>query len=288
MRACPSCKREWPDDRESCPRCFASLVDDVDATITCPECGHVCPARMQSCTSCLALLRPAEVDHTEDVTRLLAHGLRMHRPAGREPFASGPGCSVLRLRPDGPLVVCGVDGLIEANVDGPGIAARPPLTCATDGTLLFRLERYAAVDHAVVAIGADRAPLATFLRTGGLLEPGLDVRDETSAPVARLEPGTNRLVETGGDVIANLDRAEIEDEADDALWVDDQWSLSAVAPSVPLRPLALVALTVAAKVLLGRPEPVCLRERAQRGELDDIDDALGPIGRTIVEGFLDL
>jgi len=240
---------------------------------------------MQSCTSCLALLRPAEVDHTDDVTRLLAHGLRMHRPAGRAPFASGLGCSVLRLRPEGPLVVCGADGLIEANLDGPGIAARPPLRCSTDGTLLFRLERYTAADHAVVAVSGDGAPLATFLRIGGLLEPGLDVRDETSAPVARLEPGTNRLVETGGDVIANLDRAEIEEEVDDALWVDDQWSLSAVAPSAPLQPLALVALTVAAKVLLGRPEPVCLRERAQRGGRGDVDDTLGPIGRSIIDGL---
>jgi hypothetical protein len=243
----------------------------------------VCPARMHSCTSCLALLRPAEVDLTEDVTRMLSRGMRMHRPAGRAPFAGGPGCSVLRLHPQGPLVVCGQDGLIEANLTGPGIAARAPLLCSTDSTVLFRLETYAAASNALVAVGGDGAALATFLRTG-VLSQAIDVRDETSAPVARLASVTGRsgyaLTETGGGVIARVDRADVEDR----LWIDDQWSLIPTTADLPTKPLGIVALTVAAKVLLGRPEPVRVREEEPR-DRDDPDDALGPVGRSIVEGF---
>lgn len=285
MRACPSCKRAWPDERTTCPHCLASLVDDLDETITCPECGHVCPSRMQSCTSCLALLRPGEVDLTDDVTRMLSRGMRMHRPTGRAPFAAGVGCSVLRLHPRGPLVVCGADGLIEANLAGRGIAARPPLTCSTDGTTLFRLVVYAAAPDALVAIGDDGAALATFLRTG-VLAQAIEVRDETSAPVARLATARTRggfaLTETGGDVIATVDRTEVEDE----LWLDDQWSLAPAATNLPLQPLGFVALVVAAKVLLGRPEPARVREEPRR-DPDDPEDTLGPLGRSIVEGFFD-
>ncbi|MGH9275523.1 MAG: hypothetical protein ACRDZU_12830 [Acidimicrobiales bacterium] len=265
---------------------MASLVADLDATVVCPECGHVCPARMQSCTSCLALLRPGEVDLTEDVVRMLSRGMRMHRPSGREIFASGPGCSVLRLHPQGPLMVCGSDGLIEANLAGRGIAARPPLTCSTDGTTLFRLETYGAASRAVVAIDADGAALGTYLHAGGLLDDRIDIRDETSAPVARFEPGPSgfgfQVVETGGDVIATGDRTDVEDD----LWLDDQWSLSPTTQRLPMRQLAFVALAVAAKVLLGRPEPVRVREEQER-DPDDPDDLLGPIGRSIVEGFSD-
>lgn len=287
MRACPSCKREWHDELDSCPACLATLVADLDATITCPECGQVCPVRMQSCTSCLALLRPGEVDLTEDVVRMVAHGMRMHRPAGRAPFESGPSCSLLRLRPRGPMVLCGAGGLIEANVAGPGILARPPLTCTTDGETLFRLVPYEAADHALVAIGGDGAALGTYLRSGGVLSPRLDLRDEASAPVARLEraghAGRFRVVETGGDdTIALLDQVDVEDD----LWIDDQWSLTSTDDEPPLAPLALVALVVAAKVLLGRAEPAPVRERAEH-EPDDLDDTLGPIGRSIIERFFD-
>jgi hypothetical protein len=284
MRACPSCEREWPDDHESCPHCFASLVDDLDATITCPECGQVCPSRMQSCTGCLALLRPAEVDLTEDVVRALASGLRMHRPAGRAPFAGGPGCELLRLHPQGGLVVCDVDGLIEANLTGPGIRARPPLVCSTGGSILFRLDVYEAATRAVVAVGPDGAPIATYLRDGGALSQHIDVRDETSAPVARFEPvprGTGyRIVETGGGVVGLGRRTDVEDR----LWTDDQWTLTPTTTNLPMRPLAFVALVVAAKVLLGRAEPVQTRQPEER-EGDDLKDILGPIGSAIVDGF---
>ena len=283
MRACPSCEHEWPDELEACPRCLASLVDDLDATIACPECGHVCPARMQSCTSCLALLRPGEVDVGPDLVRALSSGLRMHRPADRAPFAAGPGCSLLRLRPQAGLVLCGIDGLIEANLTGPGIRARPPLVCRADGAVLFRLDVYGAAERAVVAVGADGASLGTYLRVGGVLREQIDIRDETSTAGGRVEPvrrGSGyRVMETGGGVIATAERSDVEDD----LWVDDQWSVTPVADALPMRPLALVALVVAAKVLLGRPEPVRVRE--EQRELDDQDEVLGPIGRSIVDGF---
>lgn len=284
MRACPSCKREWPDDRESCPRCLASLVDDLDATLTCPECGRVCPTRMQSCPGCLALLRPAEVDLEPDLVRALASGMRLHRPAGRAPFEAGAACSVLRLRPQAGLVLCGGDGLIEANLSGPGIRARPPLVCRADDEVLFRLDEYEPAPRALVAVGRDGAALGTYLRSGGLLNEVLEVRDETSAPVARFEPVPHgvgfRLVETGGRVLALADRTDVEDQG----FVDDQWSLTPLTEDLPLDPLAVVALVVAAKVLLGRPEPVPLRE--PRDERDGRDDGLlGPIGRSIIDGL---
>lgn len=284
MRACPSCGREWPDERESCPRCLATLVDDLDATVVCPECGQVCPARMQSCTGCLALLRPEEVDLGPDLVRSLASGRRMHRPAFRAPFAEGPGCDLLRLSPTAPLVICGVDGLIEANLVGPGIRARPPLACAADGETLFRLDVYRAASRAVVAVGPDGAAIATFLRGGGPLGQRIDIRDETSAPVARFEPvprGSGfQVVETGGEAVGVGSRTDV----DDGLWIDDQWSLSPTTTDLPMRPLAFVALVVAAKVLLGRPEPVRAREQ-EAPDPDPLADSLGPVGRTIVDGF---
>ena len=263
---------------------MASLVADLDATIACPECGHVCPSRMQSCTSCLALLRPGEVDLTDDVVRMIAHGMRMHRPAGRTPFETGAACSVLRLRPQGPMVLCGADGLIEANLSGPGIRARPPLICTTDGETLFHLVPYDAADDALVAIGGDGAALGTYLRSGGLLTERLDIRDGTSAPVARLErvghDGRFRVIETGAiDTIAIVDQIDVEED----LWIDDRWSLTPTDTDPPLEPLALVALVVAAKVLLGRPEPVPVRERPERD--DERDD--NPLHRSILRDFLD-
>lgn len=282
MRACPSCKRSWPGDRETCPRCLATLVDDLDATIACPECGRLCPSQMQSCPGCLALLRPAEADLTDDVTRMLSNGLRMHRPAGRAPFAGGPACSVLRLHPQGGLVVCGGDGLIEGNLEGPGIRARPPLVCTTDATTLFRLEVYEAAADAVVAFGADDAPLGTYLRHG-LVSPRIDVRDGTSAPVGRLEPAPGsgyRLVETAGRILVTVTTVEVEYDG----WIDDQWSLAPSTTDLPMPDLAFVALALAAKVLLGQPEPARARERPER-EAGDLDDTLGLIGRSIVDGF---
>lgn len=179
-------------------------------------------------------------------------------------------------------MVCGGDGLIEANLEGPGIRARPPLTCSTDGTVLFRLEVYEASETAVVAIGADGAPIGTYLRHG-LVRQQLDLRDETSAPIGRLEPvphGGYRLVETGGRLLGSADRTEVEEDG----WLDDQWSVRPATSDLPLQALAVVALAVAAKVLLGLPEPVRVRE-PKEPDAGDLEDLLGPIGRSIIDGF---
>lgn len=259
VRECPSCGREVEGPRESCPSCWATLVDDADATITCEHCGWTCPSRMHSCPGCLALLRP-DAEVVEDVlTAALAAGRRLHRPVGRRPFESGPSCTVLRLAPNGGLVVCGADGLIEANLIGRDLLAVPPLRCETGGRTLFRLDAYQAADRSLVAVGDDGAALATFLRVGSVLDRLLDVRDETSAPVARFEPvdGAFRLVETGGGVLATGVTRDVELER----WIDDEWSLTTQSADLPLKPLAFVALAVAAKVLFGRPKPVPLQEQ---------------------------
>ncbi len=265
---------------------MATLVDDLDDTITCPECGRVCPSQMQSCPGCLALLRGPMPNADDDrVVAALAHGLRMHRPAGRAPFLAGPACTVLRLHPQGGLVLCGGDGLVEANLSGPGIRARPPLRCTTAGLTLFDLDVYDAAPAALVATGPDGAPLATYLRDGGLLDPHIAVRDETSAPVATLArapsfPGFV-LTETGGRPIAVGTRSDVEDD----LWIDDQWALTPKVDDLPLDPMAFVGLAVAAKVLLGRAEPERVRDRPEPDRRDP-DDVLGPIGRSIIDGFL--
>jgi hypothetical protein len=87
----------------------------------------------------------------------------------------------------------------------------------------------------------------------------IDVRDETSAPAAVLRMGAGGagarydLIETGGSAVAAVGCADIEADR----WVDDQWSLRPLvaARDLPIRPLAAVALLLAAKVLVGRPTP---------------------------------
>lgn len=181
----------------------------------------------------------------------------MHRPPGRPPFAGGVDCRIERLSAGGPLLLTGIDGLIEATVVPAVPGERLPLLCEADDQLLFRMEPYPAADDAVVAIGPDGAAVATFLRSGGLLDPTILLRDETSAPVATLrrsEDGFDfEVVETGGDVVATCARDDVGGDT----WVDDAWELAVVA-ELPMRPMAFVALLVAAKVLLGRPEPARL------------------------------
>lgn len=216
---------------------------------------------MASCPHCLAELRPDPAAALEAMGRILAMGGHLPRAAGTAPFADGPACTLLRLAGRGPLVYAGSDGLIQAAVAGSDGRAVPPLSCNDAGDLLFRLVPYEAAEAAVVAIGADGAALATFLRSG----PGIDVRDETSAPVAQLVGRRDgfELVETGGGALAALGRSDHESDG----WIDDQWWLQPAGP-LPLRPLAAVALVLAAKVLLGRPWP----DRA--GEPDEYDRRL--------------
>jgi hypothetical protein len=281
MRGCPACRKEWPDDREVCPDCLASLVADLDATITCRSCGHVCPARMQTCPSCFALLRAEDIDRTEELERALASGRPLRRPVGQAPFSGGPGATVCRLTPRGPLVLLGADGLIEAGLTGRGIGARPPLTCTSAGQELFRLHTYDAARAALVAIDPAGAPIATFLRDGAVA-PTVHIRDETSAPVARVQTAGRgaygfEVIETGGARIAHVTRLEVlRDE-----WEDDEWTVRPVAEALPLPPLAVVALAVACKVLLGRAEPVHREPRPAQ-------DAAGARGlAALVEGLLD-
>lgn len=280
MAECPSCG--WEGDggrRETCPLCLASLVEDADATLTCTHCGLVSPARMQVCPGCLALLRPIP-DVVEDVmAHALAAGHHLHRPDWREPFAGGPDCLVQRLVAHGPLVICGGDGLIEAHVSGHDHRAIAPLHCSTDGRTLFHLEAYAPVGRALVAIGADGAALGTYLHTGPLFSQTLDIRDESSAPVARLEPAPRpaedqyRVVDTAGVLLATVARRDEELDG----WIDDEWSLTVRAARVPLRPMAVVALVLAAKVLLGRPAPVATAEHVASGSASFPERFLGDL-----------
>ncbi len=237
-----------------CPECLVDLVDDLDATVRCRHCGREWPATMDSCPVCLAELRPDPAVAAGALGDILAAGGHLFRPDHLPAFRDGPSCSLVRLSGRGSMVFLGGDGLVEAEVDGPGGRAAPPLTCRDvdgNGTLLFRVLRYEAAERAVVAMDADGAPLATYLRAGR----GIDVRDETSAPVAGLRPARGRfeLVETGGAALATLGTADAERDE----WVDDQWWLTVEpATPLPLRPMAAVALVLAAKVLLGRPSPV--------------------------------
>ena len=135
-------------------------------------------------------------------------------------------------------------------MEGADHRAVPPLACVgLDGDELFRVERYQAADDALVAYGPDGASLATFLRRQAGARPVIDVRDETSAPVAALRaaPGGRAhglvLVETGGSALARVTYGEFENDG----WVDDEWSLRPLVSldRLPLQPLAAVALVLA-------------------------------------------
>lgn len=250
-RWCPSCGKAWPAERPACPDCLVELVDDPQATIVCRHCGRRWPARMQSCPSCLAELRPDPDAAADALGALLAAGAHLFRPDDVPPFAAGPACTLRRLAGRGPLVLIGPDGFIEAEVTGPDARVRVPLACRNpDGSLLFHLRDYEAVENALVALADGGAPLGTFLPVGS----GMDVRDGTSAPVAALRHTAEgfELVETGGVAVARCARSDREQDG----WLDDEWELEVLADGLPLSPLAAVALLVAAKVRFGRPFPV--------------------------------
>jgi hypothetical protein len=215
---------------------------------------------MQSCPTCLAELVVDPARAADMLAITLARGFYPARAAGAVPFEQGVGCTLLRARPQASLIFVGDDGFLEAHVDGHDHRALPPLACRDlDGEVLFRLARYQAADDALVAYGADGAPIGTYLPRPGMVHPAIDVRDETSAPVATLCAARDwaghgfDLVRTGGLVVARVGQVDVENDG----WVDDEWSLRPIvaAGDLPLRPLAAVALVLAAKVLLGRPAP---------------------------------
>lgn len=213
---------------------------------------------MQSCPVCLGELArdPASVAH--GLAALLAAGAHLFRPDGRPPFAEGPSCTLRRLAGRGRLVFIGADEFVEADVGGRDLRVGLPLACRDpEGLLLFRLRTYEAAEDAVVAIDEDGAPIGTYLRDGD----GLEVRDETSAPVAALRkgPGGFDLVETGGVAVARCTPSDLYQDG----TVDDQWELR-VTGDLPLRPLAAVALVLAAKVFFGRPFPLAPDEDGRR------------------------
>ncbi len=253
MKWCPVCRKGWPDAWSVCGDCIAGLVEDPDATVACPHCHRDWPARMQSCPDCLGELRPDPDAAARAYAAVLAVGGHLPRPADRPPFALGPACALLRTAPRSSLLYIGPDELLEATVDSRGHAAVAPMRCHDlDGAPLFDLTRYEAADAALVAVDSAGAPLATFLRRGG----DLDVRDETSAPVARMRRvrGGYALDETGGEELASVLVSDIGLGEDPHRVVDDQWSLDPRG-ELPLRPLGAVALLLAGKALLGRARP---------------------------------
>ena len=261
-RWCPSCRREWPEGAVACRECFVDLVEQeaLTATSRCRHCGGEWPARMQSCPNCLAELHPDPARAADMLGITPAQGFYPSRPAGAVPFALGPACTLLRVRPNSSLIFVDDEGFLEAHVEGNDHRAVAPLACVDlDGGELFRVERYPAAADALVAYGPDGAALGTFLRRHAGVHPVIDVRDETSAPVAALRTGPGGaadglvLVETGGSAVARVTHGEYENDG----WVDDEWSLRPLVDldRLPLRPLAAVALLLSAKMLLGRVAP---------------------------------
>jgi hypothetical protein len=126
-------------------------------------------------------------------------------------------------------------------------------------TPLFVVERYRAVGEASYTVtrpGGD--PLATYVGTGS----GLEVRDGTSAPVARLEPVNRRfeIIETGGDMVAFCWR-------EPCLLgnvMDERWGLVVFDRPHVLHRLALVAAPLVCWLLWQR-RPVALEPLAVPG-----------------------
>lgn len=239
-----------------CTACLVDLVDDLAEKVRCGHCEREWSAWMQSCPNCLGELHHDPARVAEGLAHLIGSGMHLPRPDGRLPFESSADCTLKRVAPRSGLIFIGTEGFLEATVKSRDGAARPPMSCQDiDGTVLFGMSRYEAAAHALVAVAPDGAPIATYLRGGGALDPTIDIRDETSAPVARLipTPGTTEfnVVETGGGVLALC--SSVDDESD--LWVDDHWSLQHTTDRLPLQRLGAIGLVLAAKALLGRANP---------------------------------
>ena len=191
-------------------------------------------------------------------------GTARYRPAGATPFDPFVIASVRHVSATGPLVVFGVDGRVEANLQSEGHA----VVCHDlDGSELFRLKRYEPMAGAVVALAAN-GPVATYVPENAT---DLLVRDGTSAPVAglRLQRGTDDhydLVETARKrrlAAVWRDNFPLRDA------FDDRWTLLPVSGSLPIDTLGLVALpVVCAARFPSTPRPADSRQGVVPGSLD--------------------
>lgn len=276
-RWCPACGKAFQTERETCPDCLANLVDHLEAELVCAHCGHPCRATMETCPACLTLLHEDATNERVDegIVRLLASGTRLIRPAKLPLFRDGPSCALTRFTPEGGMILSGRDALVEAYIDSPSNRAVSPMFCRdVTGDKLFRLAPYEASPRSLVAFDEHDAPLAIYQRHENPLERSLLVRDETSAPAARLQPSASarfdyELVETGGPVIAGvMARDEVSQD-----WVDDTWSLHQVGSQLPFKLFGAIGILLAAKTFFGRVEPESLKNHS-RDKNDDGDGAI--------------
>jgi hypothetical protein len=172
--------------------------------------------------------------------------------AGTRPFDDTADCSLHRRRHDGTLWYAAPNGLLCAQVaEAPDGRRR---CIALDGTPVFDVDDYdAAVGGSVVVTDpadADR-PLATYVVEGVLL-PAVSVRDDASAPVARLT-GSDSLLhlrETGGSDVAVVERRRMQLPG---CWVDDRWELRVARELPTLDRRALVAVLLLCRALFSLP-----------------------------------
>lgn len=215
---------------------------------------------MDACPNCLASIGNAEFNQRTEagLIRLMVSGQRMVRPAKVERFRDGPSVSLARFGMQGSMVLTGRDYFIEAYVESPNNQAVIPMICTdVSGDLLFRLARYEAAPRSLVAFDAQETPLAIYQRSENALDWTMLVRDETSAPAARLKRSSSEqfdfdLVETGGPVVAGIN---VHDE-ETADWTDDVWSLHQVGQRLPFKLYGSIGIVLAAKYFFGRTEPI--------------------------------
>jgi hypothetical protein len=271
---CPSCKEAMRTVRETCPVCLADLEIEQAGDIECSQCGGRWPATMDSCPRCFAAIGSADQgDRVDDgMVRLLTNGRAMIRPARFERFRDGPSVALARFGIQGSLVLTGRDHLIEAYVETPDNKAVLPMECRdVTGERLFRVGKYEAAPLSLVAYDADDTPLAIYQRHENPSSRSMLVRDETSAPAARLQPSTHErfdyeLVETGGPVVAGVSVHD-EETADRS---DDVWALYQVGQRIPFKLYGTIGILLAAKLFFGRTMPAV---RSKPSEADDVQAA---------------
>jgi hypothetical protein len=200
---------------------------------------------MAMCPKCLAELRP---DPAAALEEAMSSGHSAYRATGVAPFSQGDAFTLRRLTADGALVYLSADVLIEAHVN----EESDHYVCRDiEGPVLFTFRRVGDVWLAATAKGL---PLAAFelRRDAGWR---IDVRDEASAPCARLVPqgdGHYDLVETGGSRIGTCDK-DVRVLDDD--WQDEAWSVALLGGKAPLVGLAVAAIPLAVRVLVGHQGP---------------------------------